>query len=171
MSTHLLTRLIEHNNWANRQLIRACAGLPDDQLDALPMPQEPWTIRKILIHLVAAQQGYLNLLTLAPEARSSFEERERTATRDLEAMADASGAGLLAWALDEEAVGDADADWVEASDGYRFAPWVVLVQAVHHGNDHRSQICDILRALGIEPPELSGWDYGEAMDAVAPPEG
>jgi uncharacterized damage-inducible protein DinB len=32
---------------------------------------------------------------------------------------------------------------------------------VHHGTDHRSQICTALTTLGIEPPSIDVWDYGE----------
>jgi len=43
----------------------------------------------------------------------------------------------------------------EASRGIR------LAQVVHHGTDHRSQICTALTSLGIEPPLIDAWDYGE----------
>ena len=36
-----------------------------------------------------------------------------------------------------------------------------LAQAVHHGTDHRSQICTALTTLGIEPPSIDVWDYGD----------
>lgn len=32
--------------------------------------------------------------------------------------------------------------------------------ALHHGTDHRSQICTVLTTLGVEPPEIDVWDYG-----------
>jgi uncharacterized damage-inducible protein DinB len=31
---------------------------------------------------------------------------------------------------------------------------VLVVQALHHGNAHREQICAILTGLGIEPPDI-----------------
>jgi uncharacterized damage-inducible protein DinB len=37
-----------------------------------------------------------------------------------------------------------------------------LAQVVHHGTDHRSQICTTLTTLGIEPPGIDVWDYGLA---------
>lgn len=36
MAEHLFVRLLEHNNWANHQIIRACLALTDEQLDAGP---------------------------------------------------------------------------------------------------------------------------------------
>jgi uncharacterized damage-inducible protein DinB len=34
-----------------------------------------------------------------------------------------------------------------------------LAQVIHHGTDHRSQICTALTNLGVEPPEIDVWDY------------
>jgi uncharacterized damage-inducible protein DinB len=34
-----------------------------------------------------------------------------------------------------------------------------LAQAIHHGTDHRSQVCTALTTLGIEPPAIDVWDY------------
>jgi uncharacterized damage-inducible protein DinB len=55
---------------------------------------------------------------------------------------------------------------VRTSDGYLVKPWIVLVQAINHGAEHRRQVCSILRALGVAPPRLDGWGFGEALEAV-----
>ncbi len=34
-----------------------------------------------------------------------------------------------------------------------------LAQVVHHGTDHRSQICTALTNLGMEPPAIDVWDF------------
>jgi len=36
---------------------------------------------------------------------------------------------------------------------------MLLIQAIHHGNDHRTQICSTLGALGLPVPEIDGWDF------------
>src|SRR5204863_4854508 len=36
-----------------------------------------------------------------------------------------------------------------------------LAQVLHHGTDHRSQICTALTTLGVEPPSIDVWDFGE----------
>ena len=41
-----------------------------------------------------------------------------------------------------------------------------LSQVVHHGTDHRSQVCTALTILGIEPPAIDVWDYGETLGVV-----
>jgi uncharacterized damage-inducible protein DinB len=41
-----------------------------------------------------------------------------------------------------------------------------LAQVLHHGSDHRSQICTALTSLGVEPPAIDVWDYGETIGRV-----
>jgi uncharacterized damage-inducible protein DinB len=41
-----------------------------------------------------------------------------------------------------------------------------LAQALHHGTDHRSQICTALTTLGVEPPFIDVWDFGLEDDRV-----
>jgi uncharacterized damage-inducible protein DinB len=58
---------------------------------------------------------------------------------------------------------------VDEKDGFeRDAPvGVRLAQALHHGTDHRSQICTALTSIGVEPPAIDVWDYGLANGRVA----
>jgi uncharacterized damage-inducible protein DinB len=50
---------------------------------------------------------------------------------------------------------------------------VRIAQILHHGTDHRSQICTALTQLGIEPPEIDVWAYGADAGRVkeVPPPG
>jgi uncharacterized damage-inducible protein DinB len=43
---------------------------------------------------------------------------------------------------------------------------------LHHGTDHRSQLCTALTTLGVEPPNIDVWAYGEEIGRVVeiPPE-
>lgn len=43
---------------------------------------------------------------------------------------------------------------------------VILAQAIHHGSDHRSQICTMLTVAGIELPDMGLWDWAEASGRV-----
>jgi uncharacterized damage-inducible protein DinB len=45
---------------------------------------------------------------------------------------------------------------------------VVLAQVIHHGSDHRSQICTILTTLGITIPAMGLWDYAEVTNRARP---
>jgi len=37
-----------------------------------------------------------------------------------------------------------------------------------HAIEHREQIKSMLTALGVTPPSIDGWDYGEAANALVP---
>jgi uncharacterized damage-inducible protein DinB len=41
-----------------------------------------------------------------------------------------------------------------------------LAQAIHHGTDHRSQICTALTTLGVEPPVIDVWGLGTETGRV-----
>lgn len=157
-----LAKLFEHNNWANLQIITACSALTDEQLDATPHPGGTWSIRHALSHIVESQQGYLSLLTLPPEARHSaplsFAELRDSASR--------SGEGLLALARDETS--QHFETRLRTTDGYLVERWVVMVQSINHATDHRRQIRGMLRALGVDPPDLDGWAFGEVAGALVP---
>lgn len=158
MATDVLKKLFEHGNWANREIVRACAELSAENLDATPLAAGAWSIRENLVHLVACQEGYLALLTLPPEQR----QRKPPAFEELEARAAASGDALLALAERAEGLEGR----LTTTDGYRVEPWVVLLQAVHHATEHRKQIAALLRALDLEPPWIDGWAFGEARGAL-----
>jgi uncharacterized damage-inducible protein DinB len=51
---------------------------------------------------------------------------------------------------------------VDEDDGYERDPTIGirLAQALHHGVEHRSQICTILTTVGVEPPAIEVWDFG-----------
>ena len=162
MAEGILAKLFEHNNWANLRIIQACSALSDGQLDAEPQSATKGSIRLTLIHLVASQQGYLSLLTLPVEARL----HAPPAFADLAKSASISGEELLALARNEPSRDPPTQ--LRTTDGYFVEPWVVMVQAISHATEHREQLSSMLTALGVTPPDLDGWAYGEATDALIP---
>src|SRR3954463_949396 len=117
MSEHFLVKLLEHNNWANSQVIQACAALSDEQLDAEPQSTTLGSIRQTLAHLVASQHGYLSLLTLPAEARRAISP----AFAELQQAARISGEGLVALARES---GHYPNTQLQTTDGYFVEPWV-----------------------------------------------
>ena len=162
MSDNFLEKLFVHNNWANQSIIQACSTLSEEQLDAEPQSVTRGTIRRTLFHLVGSQNGYLSLLTLPVEER--FSARARTFV-ELQESVNKSGAGLLALARGDQ---NPLENPLQTTDGYFVEPWVVMVQVINHAHEHREQICSMMSALGITPPDLDGWSYGEASNALIP---
>jgi uncharacterized damage-inducible protein DinB len=160
MTRNVLVKLFEHNNWANHQIIRACAALSDEQLDAEPQSATKGSIRSTLVHLVSSQRAYLALLTLPVEARPTTP----VAFAELEESARMSGEGLLALASDES--DKFPTARLQTRDGHFVEPWVVMVQIINHATEHREQIKSMFSALGVTPPDLDGWSYGEVTKAL-----
>lgn len=162
MSQSALVKIFEHNNWANIQMIQACSVLSDEQLDAEPVSATKGTIRQTLLHLVASQRGYLNLLTLPVEER----KRVPLEFADLKEVAQSSGEALLALVKDEE--NQIPKTRLQTTDGYYVEPWVILLQIINHATEHREQLNSMLTALGVKSLDLDGWSYGEATNTLVP---
>ena len=161
MTENFLEKLFEHNNWANQKIIQACYALSDEQLDAVPQSVTKGTIRRTLLHLVHSQLGYLSLLTMPvdqrPDVAPTFAEFQESARL--------SGEGLLALARGEQ---KPFSSRLTTRDGFYTEPWVVMLQAINHATEHREQIKSMLSALGVAPPDIDGWDFAEASNALVP---
>jgi uncharacterized damage-inducible protein DinB len=164
MTEHVVARLFEHNNWANRMIFQACSTLTAQQLDAEPQSATQGSIRSTLSHLAAAQEGYLRILTRPLDER--LERVPAPPFSDLHGSVVRSGEALLALARGEVTVPTQGR--IHLRDGFAAEPWVILVQVINHATEHREQIKSMLSALGMEPPSVDGWDYGEFMNAVIP---
>jgi uncharacterized damage-inducible protein DinB len=162
MIENILAKLFEHNNWANSQIVQACFTLSDEQLDAAPQSATEGSIRSTLSHLVSSQYGYLRLLTLPLEKRK---DRVTVEFADLHESLKSSGEKLLELARDER---NLPATHLQTRDEYYVEPWVIMVQIINHATEHREQIKSMLTALGVTPPSIDGWDYGEVTKALVP---
>ncbi len=162
MTENFLAKIFEHNNWANNKIIQACFALGDEQLDAPPQSATEGSIRSTLSHLVSAQFGYLRILTLPLDQR---QDRVTVQFADLQESLKDSGERLLDLARDESKL---PMTHIQTRDGYNVEPWVIMVQIINHATEHREQIKSMLTALGVTPPNIDGWDYGEAANALIP---
>ena len=162
MTENFLERLFEHNNWANAQIVQACSALSDEQLDAPPQSATEGSIRNTLLHLVSAQHGYLRLLTLPLEERR---DRVTVEFADIHESLQNSGERLLELARDESKL---PTTRLQTRDEYYVEPWVLMVQIINHATEHREQIKSMLTALGLTPPSIDGWDYGDSTHALVP---
>ena len=161
MPAALLTDAFGHHVWATVRVLDACAALDEEQLSTSVLGTYG-SILDTLRHLVGADVFYLEVLS---GRKQPFDE-PASDIPILRAVIEANGP---AW---QEVIGgdlDPGSDVVEYEDsGYEtHAPLGIrLAQALHHGTDHRSQVCTALTALGIEPPSIDVWDYGDLDDRV-----
>jgi uncharacterized damage-inducible protein DinB len=160
MTTSLLKDAFGHHAWATLRLIDACEVLTPEQLGTV-VPGTYGSIIDTMRHLVGADASYLNVTTGGREPRIDDEQEQRMDLAEMRAVMERQGA---VWA--ELVREDLDPDTVfvrHRDDGSEtHAPLGIrLAQVVHHGTDHRSQICTALTTLGIEPPLIDVWDFGE----------
>jgi uncharacterized damage-inducible protein DinB len=85
---------------------------------------------------------------------------------ELQESARASGEGLLALLRDQTS--KFPQSTLQTRDNFHVEPWVLIVQIINHATEHREQIKSMLSAIGITPPNIDGWDYGEATQALVP---
>lgn len=159
MTKSILTHAFAHHAWANERIFDACEGLGSAQLMA-PVPGTYGPIIAILHHLVDADAFYLRVLT----GRDEFVYIDESSRFGVDELRGFSKQHEAAYADFLDSATDPDADVVEHGEGFEFhAPLGIrLGQVLHHGTDHRSQICTALTGMGITPPLIDLWDYAEA---------
>ena len=156
-SADVLRGMFEHHLWATETLIDHLERLPAEQLDA-SVPGTYGSMIDTLTHMIDGDARYLLRLRdptppladdrvgiALAQLRSEMPEHRRrweVALNDLEAGT------LHASILAREDYPDTDP-----------AESMLLIQAIHHGNDHRTQICSTLGALELPLPEIDGWDF------------
>ena len=162
MTTSLLADPFAHHAWANERLLDACVDLTPVQL-ATPVPGTYGTIGDTFRHLVSSDAWYLSL---CGGHELDADPREATELNDLRPAIRSMGATWRDRLANDP---DPETPVVETDDGqeFRYPLGILLAQAIHHGTDHRSQICTALTNLGITPPEIDVWAYGESTGRSA----
>ena len=163
MSTPLLQDAFGHHVWATLRLLDVCESLNQQQLDSAAEGTFG-SIIDTLRHTVGADSAYLYALT---EGKHPVAEVDSMGPAE---MRNAMESNLAAWmSLIQN---DLDPDEIviryrdDGSESH--APLGIrLAQALHHGTDHRSQVCTVLTTLGIEPPGIDVWDYADEDGRLA----
>jgi uncharacterized damage-inducible protein DinB len=149
--------MFEHHAWATLTLIDHCGRLSPDQL-ALTAPGTRSSILTTLVHLVAADGRYLERMTGERHEPRASERSDPPSLDELQAIfrSQVQRWYQLVDRADELAVTiPAEDDFPEV----RHAEDLLFLQAIHHGNDHRTHIRTILGASGLDTGELDGWEY------------
>ena len=158
MTRPILDDAFGHHVWATIQLIDACLALSEEQL-ATTVPGTYGSILDTMRHLVGGDAGYLYVLSQGRVSEIAEAEEGRMTLADLRAVMKRNApiwSTVLAQDIDPDTIVARSRD--DGTDSL-VPVGVRLAQVVHHGTDHRSQVCTALTTLGIEPPEIDAWDY------------
>jgi uncharacterized damage-inducible protein DinB len=161
-----LEEAFAHSHWATQDLIRHLAKLPPAALEAEAAGTYGGVLAT-LSHLLAADGRYLSYLEgTVPLPRSGPD-----AVRSLDELAEQLRDQAVRWRLVLARVNELDVTLPARGDRPELAHATNLLvdQALHHANDHRTQICTVLSSNGFETPDLDVWTYW--MDRRAAPTG
>jgi len=149
MSGDYLRYLVDYGAWANRELLAFLLEHP--ALQDASAPGVFGTALETMNHLVLAEASYVNRLAGGP----SFVDPPDMPLGELVAAA-RQGARRAAEVI--RALPPPDQP-LQRRFGM-FAAETVFGQLVQHGMEHRAQVCTIIGAAGVEPPDLSSWRFG-----------
>jgi uncharacterized damage-inducible protein DinB len=163
-----MLRQLRHDVWATEQLAGRLRTLTPEQL-RLSIPGTYGPVLRTLQHIVSSDEGYLVRLlgtvfhdpAFRAEPDASLDEvaahlaHVKDGVERLFKVSEPDG---------ERLIRDTPLRRPDQSRFEMFA-WVPLTLFVHHGNDHRAQICTTLSTHGIEPPDLQVWPYAMALNA------
>ena len=155
--SEVLRALFEYHFWATETLIDHLDRLPSGKLDA-SVPGTYGSMIDTLTHMIDADSRYL--LRLRDPNPPLADDRvgvplgqlrsEMPAHREKWAVALSELEGGTLHATIRNRTDYPDTDPAES---------MLLLQALHHGNDHRTQICSTLGALDLEVPEIDAWEF------------
>lgn len=150
--------LFAHNDWARDKLLACAAGLSAAQLDR-PFEMGAGSLGATLRHLYGAERIWLTRWRGAEQPRWPH-------AHEIVALADLQSAWLSLSAARNEDLAGWRADDLRRSVTYtdiRGATWThalgdILLHVCNHGLHHRAQTMNMLRQLGVRPPQ-PGLDY------------
>jgi uncharacterized damage-inducible protein DinB len=154
VSGALLHDAFAHHVWATERILDACEDLAPEQLTT-PAPGTYGSIIETLRHLVGSDRWNLSFFRDGADAIDEKGDQGLDVLRSEMTTNGEAWMELLAGELDP------DSETVEIDDGLEVHDpiGVRLAQVLHHGTDHRSQICTALTSLGVTPPEIDLWAY------------
>ena len=153
----VLRRAFGHHAWATNELLTACLSLSPEQL-AATAPGTYGSILDTFDHMVSSDRSYLSRL-------EGGGRLPRLNAGSLEPLRDEFSRTSEHWLAYLDSGPDFDAP-IDMRDGSRVGASVIVAQAIHHGNDHRTHIGTVMMRTGISLPELDPWSYAIAVGAL-----
>ena len=147
-----LERALKHMSWANQEVYKLIAALPDEALDSYATDPD-WTVGEILRHIASSSGGY--------GARLKGMDAEvlvrPTTMQELQIIAKqllSNDAKLLQLAN----VADEKIAVIREGKTTHWMRSTIVTQAIHHATEHRAQAVCALKAKGFKAVNLDDYD-------------
>jgi uncharacterized damage-inducible protein DinB len=158
MTSSLLADAFGHHVWATLQLIDSCLPLSEAQL-ATTVRGTYGSILDTMRHLVGGDVSYLFVVT---GGRVGEIAEAEMSLPELRLAMEANGPAWTALIAEDPSPNVVVTRHREDGTDSHAPMGIRLAQAIHHGTDHRSQICTALTTLGFEPPAIDVWDFARS---------
>jgi len=139
--------------WANNRMLTILQGLPDEAINFSAWNPD-WTVGTIAHHIVISEGRLVARVTQQPAAPEIAPPKSAPEIAQLIELSAMNGAQLLALIDTPDEV----RRFVRFGNEVEFRTFTILVQAVHHGSEHRAQISDILAANNMDVLDLDAID-------------
>jgi uncharacterized damage-inducible protein DinB len=151
-----LSEAFEHHIWATEKLIGHLRGLPEAALTSTSSGVYG-EVLATLSHLLEADGRYIQYLEGTPPAPKEGSDP----TEPIAVLADQLRHQAVRWRILLARVDQLDVTIPARRDRPEMphATNLLLAQALHHGTDHRTQICTVLTSNGYDAPDLDVWRY------------
>jgi uncharacterized damage-inducible protein DinB len=151
-----LSEAFQHHTWATDRLIGHLRSLPPAALTATA-PGVYGEVLATLSHLLGADGRYLGYLEGDPPPSRTGPDP----TLPLDQLADQLRDQAVRWRVLLARIDEIDVTLPARGERpvLPHATNLLVAQALHHGDDHRTQICTVLSTNGYESPDLDVWTY------------
>ena len=147
-----LERALKHMSWANKEVYKLIAELPDAALDAFATDPE-WTVREILRHIAAASGGYAYRLD-GIENQPLEQPKNMAELLEITKTLEITDARLIKLVELE----DKSIEVIRDGKTIHWMRSTIITQAVHHATEHRAQTISALEARGYKAVNLDDFD-------------
>lgn len=157
---NMIDKMFAYNLWANLQLLDVCTGLTDEQLQ-VNSDGGFQNLGQTVAHIIDGERYYIRHLTGELPWGDAFDMTPLSMT-EIREKAKFTGQRLLEIAsqCDPER---AHSRILDDGSTQHYFDWTIVLQALYHGIEHRTQAKALLTKLGVSHPEMASWDYTEGI--------
>jgi uncharacterized damage-inducible protein DinB len=160
----LMRELFRYNTWATLQLIDNCMSQPPATVQQMVTGTDR-SFLHTLTHMIGSDQSYLERLTGKP-VDTPVRRGEILSLTDLRRRCENQSRH---WEMVLGRIAEIDVT-IPADEEIPMIPHgenLLVLQAIQHGIDHRTQICTALSVFGLQPPDIDIWSYWVAVKPAA----